>query len=282
MAAPTASDAGPVTEDSDAAIEQREAALKRRRRLRLLQIQEEEEEERSREERGHVRRVRERRDEEPGEERAEPWKIVGSHFILSVERVTNVQSWSFSASAQGAEVERSGTDVSFLSSGNSPNVFGIPRVAFDGMLSNGLTLGGSLSYLVTSGKTESKNNGNTLGSADTPTDSIFVIAPRIGVVIPASETVGLWLRGGISRIAMSSKTTGSVGTSIVDVKTTVTLVDFTLDPQLLICPVPHVGVTLGALLDIGLSGSRETDGSDSNSDIKASSYGVTAGLVAMF
>lgn len=292
LPAPPADVAAPATDsvtpdaEGDAAAEAREAELKRRRRLRLLRIREEEEEERALEERARARRPSRPRDEEPAQQPAESWQIVGSHFMLGVERVTNVQSWSLNGSAQGSEAERTGTDVSFLASGNSGNVFGIPRVAFDGMFSNGLTLGGSLSYLVTSGKTESKINGTSRGSVDSPTVSIFVLAPRIGVVIPASETVGVWLRGGISRIVSStesgSTSTPNTGTASNGVETTTTLVDFTLDPQLLICPVPHVGLTLGAVFDIGVSGSVDTDTSDVSTDLKASSYGVTAGLAAMF
>jgi hypothetical protein len=150
------------------------------------------------------------------------------------------------------------------------------------MLSNGLTLGGSISYLVTSGKT-TLTASNEETSSDAPTESIFVLAPRIGVVIPASETVGVWLRGGITRIALSSETrapsTSSNGGEALTATTT--YVDLTLDPQLLISPVPHVGLTLGALFEIGLGGSQENSGSQTT-DMKATAYGVTSGLVAIF
>jgi hypothetical protein len=218
---------------------------------------------------------------------------------LGVERVTNLLSWSMTESVPvttssfngfpsttNVDLERSGTDVSFLGSGGaSQNVFGLPRVAIDGMFSNGLTLGGSISYMVTSGKSES-TNGTGKASSEDPTVSVFIFAPRVGVVIPASPYVGVWLRGGISRISASTdvpQTDPQTGASVGGTQTsTVTLVDLTLDPQLVITPVPHVGITLGALLDIGVSGTGETTGSTTTTDVKASSYGVSGGLVAIF
>jgi hypothetical protein len=182
-------------------------------------------------------------------------------------------------------VNTSGSDVSLLgSSGKSLNVFGVPRLAFDGMFQNGLTLGGSLSYLVVSGKTETSTLVSGTRSQDEPTNAIFILAPRAGVVIAASKLLGVWLRGGFSRISQATdrKVVDAFSGAIVKTTSTATLVNLTLDPQLLINPVPHVGITLGALLDIGLGGSRELSTSTSTSDLTASSYGVTTGLVAIF
>jgi hypothetical protein len=197
--------------------------------------------------------------------------------------MSSVLSWS---STSGSSSERSGTDVSFLGSGGvTRNAFGVPRIALDGMFNSGLTLGGSLSYIVTSGKNES-TLGGIKSSVDAPTSSIFILAPRIGVMMPASPTVGVWLRGGITRISVSTDSplfdpqTGAPLTGTVT--STTTLVDLTLDPQLVISPVPHVGITLGVALDIGVSGTSEISGSSVTGDIKSSSYGVTGGLVAVF
>lgn len=235
---------------------------------------------------------------------APTWRLVSSHFMLSAERLTNLLSWSITdtvtvprvtqsfngpqTSESKVELERSGTDASFLGSGGaSLNVFSVPRVGFDGMFENGLTLGGSLSYLVTSGKHDVFDfDSTTKRSENDPGNSIFILAPRVGMMIPASPTVGIWLRGGISRISLSSETNNvdfDTGEPLTSTSTsTVTLVNLTLDPQLVIAPVPHVGITLGALLDIGVSGTAETSGSTTTSDVKASSYGVSGGLVAIF
>jgi hypothetical protein len=279
--AETVDDQAAEEDDAEEALRKK----RKRRRQRALDIEESETE-----------------DESPAPDRTAPatqtWRLVAPHFMLSAERLTNLLAWSVthtatvpSSSFNGSsttqiELERSGTDVSFLGSGGvSSNAFGVPRVAFDGMFESGFTLGGSLSYLVTSGKHETAD-GTNKSSQDDPSSSIFVLAPRIGVMIEASPTVGIWLRAGISRISMSSEISvinldnGDVQTS-TSTETT-TLIDLTLDPQLVITPLPHVGLTVGALLDIGVGGSVETSGSTNTTDIKESSYGVSGGLVAIF
>ena len=232
----------------------------------------------------------------------ETWRLAGPHFMLSAERVTNALSWSETTTlpsgngngngtSTSIELKRSGTDVSFLGSGTSYNLFGVPRIGFDGMFANGVTLGGSLSYLVTSGEHESPLGTTQKVTQEDPTTSIFVFAPRVGVMLPATPKVGVWLRGGISRISRSIESKDidpQTGAQLTTTSTT-TLVNVTLDPQLVISPVPHVGLTVGALLDIGVSGSAEYSYSGTNSavtsmsnDTTASSYGVTGGLVAIF
>jgi hypothetical protein len=278
----------------------------------VAEEQEEQDEEPPRRKRADRRRARvlvaeptEDEPEAPEEAEVAPspvasFHLAGPHFLLSVERITNLLSWSvtqteevtdfnseFGAAATTLELERSGTDVSFLGSGGaSTNVFSIPRVAFDGMFGNGFTLGGSLSYMVVSGKHEISTGGANKRGLDDGSASIFVFAPRIGVMIPASPFVGVWLRGGVSRISISRDVhpfDGQSGQQLAStVTSTLTLVDITLDPQLVLSPVPHVGITLGALLDIGVSGTAEVSGSTTTQDVKASSYGVTGGLVAIF
>jgi hypothetical protein len=288
---PAAEDSSDAAEEEEAEAEEQEPPRKKRVKRRPARVI-----------------AAERAEQEPEDAEApetapppvQSWRLAGqAHFLLGIERVTNVLSWSVTERTQVAssnnnfgatpttvelELERSGTDVSFLGSGAaSSNVFGVPRVALDAMLDNGLTLGGSLSYMVVSGKHDEPQGTNKV-SRDDVSAAIFVFAPRIGVMIPASPFVGVWLRGGVSRISMSyeiPRFDATSGAQISTTTSTLTLVNLTLDPQLVINPVPHVGITLGALLDIGLSGTRETSGASSQ-DVTASSYGITGGLVAIF
>jgi len=269
---------------------EREAARKRVRRRRA-QLEAEAEADAEEDEAQRRRRT----EVEPPPARAHDWRLVGQHFLVSAERVTNLLGWStvqtvpivdnFGGTNGTVEVERAGTDVSFLGSGGvSKNLFTVPRLAIDGMFANGLTLGGSISYMVSSGESQRPTGLNSKVTVDDPTVSMFVFAPRLGVMIPASPFVGVWLRGGISRLSASSeaKLTDPDSNDQITVTSTVTLVDLTLDPQLVFVPVPHVGITLGALLDIGVSGSVEGSDGGPEEDFKASSYGVTGGLVAIF
>lgn len=240
---------------------------------------------------------------EPTVARGSGWKLRGPHFLISAERLTSILSWSQSSKSTATftdpgtgtsftstvEGEESGTDVSLLSAGGFlENPFSIPRVGFDYMFGNGLTIGGSLGYMVTSGESEDKDSDGTTRTQDRPTVDIFLFAPRLGVFIGATPKLGIWLRGGVTRLALSSERDRPNGDGTMTRSTyTASFVDVTLDPQLVISPVPHVGITVGPTLDIGVSGSAETTGNNSTStsaetELTASSYGVTAGLVALF
>lgn len=278
--------------------------------------------------RGRRHHGREERDDQDAEEDEEenvsggpaPWHLRSTRFILSAERLTSALSWntvvkqsvtipspsgSSASTTIDEEVETSGVDVSFLGAGGGPNVHGMPRIGFDAMFSNGFTLGGALSYITTSGKSEI-SSGSAKLSMDGPTTAMFTLAGRLGIMIEASPIVGIWLRGGFTRISVASEyqsTTTTPGNSFGPTTTTKTTTDtvatsaLTLDPQLVLTPIPHVGITLGLALDVGLGGTTESSstapssssssgpsvGSQSPpSDTTRSSYGITGGLVALF
>lgn len=295
--APPAPDAAAQAEAEAEAREEakeREAARKRvRRRRAQLEAEAEAEAEDEAEEAKHRTEV------ERPRSRLGDWRLVGPHFLISAERMTNVLGWSSTETvplmsingfptSSTAERERAGADVSFMGSGHSTNPFSIPRLGFDGMFANGLTLGGSISYLVASSEHQAFTtfNGTSTVTVKDPTVSTFVLAPRLGVMIQASRILGVWLRGGISRISMSTEAYGvdpDTGEQLSTSRTsTLTMVDVTLDPQLVFTPVPHVGLTLGAALDIGVSGGYEDADGSQERDFTQSSYGVTGGLVAIF
>lgn len=294
-APPAAEEEAQAEEEARAEAKEREAARKRVRRRRA-QLEAEAEAEAEEEEEEAERR----REVERPRPQLREWRLVGRHFLLGVERVTNIIGWSATqtvevnavpgfGTSQTVDLERAGTDVSFMGSGGvSTNLFSVPRVAFDGMFANGLTLGGSIGYLVASGEHQALSGFSTTQTVkiEDPTASLFVFAPRLGIMIQASPYMGVWLRGGISRLSASTEareiddSTGEQLTSTVT--STLTLVNLTLDPQLVFAPVPHVGITLGALLDIGVSGTLERSTSPQERDYKQSAYGVTGGLVAIF
>lgn len=275
----------------------RQRDVERQRRRRRLQLQAEAEREDEEEEAERRRRAAALpRGYEGTPQGTDTWSLVGPHFLLGVERVTNLLSWSQrvetpvvqfdSIGGQGViELETSGTDVAFLGSGSTPNPFSLPRLAFDGMFESGLTLGGALMYVRTSGKQEVAAGGSQKTSLESATSAVFILAPRVGVMIESSSAVAVWLRGGITRTSIATQLpTSNAETDEVPSgsrEITTTLVDVSLDPQLVISPVPHVGVTVGLALDIGVAGSL-TDAAGDERAMKASSYGVSGGLLALF
>lgn len=109
-----------------------------------------------------------------------------------------------------------------------------------------------------------------------------MFAPRIGVLFASSPKFGVWLRGGLTRASLSATTPGSDPSDLATTSSTSALA-ISLDPQLVISPVPHVALTLSANCDIGVSGSTETQkgGITVSNDSTASSYGVTFGTALL-
>lgn len=280
--APDAAQAATADQDEAAAEppKKKKRKKKKKKKKRKVRVEEEQYEEEPTPE------VDEEEEEEATELRRKPWSLKGKHFIVSGERLTGILTWNQKASVGTVEAEVAGTDVSFLGMGGfDRNPFSIPRVAFDGVFANGFTLGGSISYMVTSGERSSPDEFGGTTKRDTPTESIFLLAPRVGVLFPASPKVGVWLRGGVTRVEGSGESTTTDGFGNVTTReTSVTYVDVTLDPQLVFTPVPHVGITLGAALDIGVTGSTDPaqNSGGTEPDMSASSYGVTAGIAAIF
>jgi len=240
-----------------------------------------------------------RHDEEVLDE-APAWRPSRARFIVGVERITSVVGWSETETlqaptgslngleSQSVDFERSGTTVSVLGAGFGRNFggvfYGVPRVAFDGRFENGFTLGGAVSFLSFSTSHDEITGTGGKTTVNEPTVTVFVLAPRLGVLFESSRLVSVWLRGGITRVSLSADSTTTTtinGVPSTSTSTsTVTALAVTLDPQVVFTPVPHVGISVGPILDIGVSGSAE-EGSTTH-DFKASSYGATAGLVAMF
>ena len=233
--------------------------------------------------------------EEPAAPPEEPWKLGGSHFVLSVERVTGVLAWNSKSSfpfrdsngeARNLEAESAGVDVALLGSGGaSRTVFGIPRMAFDGITSSGISIGGAVSYMLSSGGTgaaiDGQPNSQTRGL---PKGATFILAPRVGIVLPTSQSAAFWLRGGFTRISAYAEGDVIVGDRVVSGTATLTAWSATLEPQFMLVAAPHVALVLGANLDVGFAGTYDADlaGHHSGINVKNSAYGGTAGLSAVF
>jgi hypothetical protein len=211
------------------------------------------------------------------------------------------------------DYDESSTGVNLLWNGAGGNVFAIPRLAIDGFVGPQVTLGGSVGYISRSGTSKtssvtklssSSSSTSTSTDDDLPDVSAFALSPRLGVVVTLGPKVALWLRGGVTyfQTSVESKsvlrsTNGDPNTT-TQTKTETSGTALTLDAQLVIVPVDHVGITIGPVFDVGLDGSTkttsttttpatgfssaETDTAVTDGDLKQSNYGVAAGLIAFF
>jgi hypothetical protein len=243
------------------------------------------------------------------------------HLILSADRLIGVSSWSTASSFDEGglhfEPEDSGTMVNLLWANSATgiadvnmNPFAMPRLALDSFVGPNVTFGASIGYVSTTGSTKRPfvtGSGSGIGSGpnnvqyqtnDLPEVTGFALEPRLGVSIPVGEHNALWLRGGITYFHSTwEKTesvtdingTGSTTTTSVNTQITVNATALSFDPVLVLMPVPHVGITLGPTIDIGLDGSSEVSITPNPLkltsrpiDVKMSAYGAAGGILVFF
>jgi hypothetical protein len=215
-------------------------------------------------------------------------------FIVSADRLFGINFWSLKMQPDATptnpnpgKVTESGTSINLLwGSGSSVagedlEVYSIPRLAFDYTVIPSLTLGGAIGYLHRSAKRETTANGVTT-SEDRPTGDAFLINPRIGYAVSLSPTVAVWPRGGVTYFSASQKEPNGMGS------VTLSGFAFSLDPQLVISPIPHFGFTLGLVADIPLSGTTKTETTVLGTKLsvefptKITNFGLAAGVLGYF
>jgi hypothetical protein len=179
-----------------------------------------------------------------------------------------------------------GIDESFMI-----NVHTLPRVAVDFTIIPKLTLGIALAFgfgLGGSNKDDVLIGGvRTTRTADAATATAIGLAPRVGYIIPFSEVLAFWLRGGFGFYSVSRRLDEPINNdpnNVRTVSTTDTFFSLDLDPQLAIVPTEHFFFHLGPLLNIPISGSRtaeRTQGATTQTDSNDASllhFGISAGL----
>jgi hypothetical protein len=218
---------------------------------------------------------------------------VAGQFILSADRLFGLSFWSWKTDRDnGVTATLSGTSINLLS-GSDMNIdrdgFAIPspystaRLGFDYVVASNITLGGSLGFVSRSGTDEVDNNGET-NSNDLPSIIEFIVNPRFGYALVINPTVALWFRGGITYFSEHAELKETRGTATFTSSLSLNGFALSLDPQLVITPVPHFGLTLGPVADIPLSGTTKTEvsgaatGSQEHTS-KITNFGLTFGLL---
>lgn len=164
--------------------------------------------------------------------------------------------------------------------------YSTPRLGVDYFVIDGLSIGGSITYMSTSGSVKAEAGGTSV-SRDGPTFSTFVIAPRVGYALMFNDFFGIWPRGGITyynvkvEVPITNSATGATTTST----TKYNGVAFTVEMPLVLSPAPHVAIGLGPTLDVPLSGTTENTDPNGNSESHDETFlefGFQAGLIAWF
>jgi hypothetical protein len=170
---------------------------------------------------------------------------------------------------------------------NAP-VYSIPRLAFDYLVIPGLTVGAALGYLHRSGSGESTNMAGVTTSVDSPSGNGLLFNPRVGYIFDFTPLLSLWARGGFTYYW--AKNEGTLGNTTR--KESFDGLAITLDPQLVITPVPHFGVTVGPMFDLPLAGSSKGETTTtvgpvtmtdlSEAKVKITNWGIAAGILGYF
>jgi hypothetical protein len=149
----------------------------------------------------------------------------GGMLVLSAENM-----FGFNYNHPGGN-NPSSTTFSLLSSafaGVTENTYQWPRLAFDAFVTKGISAGGAISF----SRTTYSNNA-------VPSTNAFEFAPRVGYAQMVGPWLGVWPRAGVTYIYSSS---------------TSNFLALTIDALAAAVVSPHLAVTFGPTLDVGLTG----------------------------
>jgi hypothetical protein len=208
--------------------------------------------------------------------------------ILSADRLFGLSFWSAKLEGNnGATSTDSGTAINLLWGDNSSisGPYSTPRLGLDFTVTDGVSLGGSIGFISRSGKNEaSAGSGSATVTTDNPTVTGFAFAPRGGYILALNPLLGFWFKGGITYYTASSKTEVTAGGQTQTDTTSNNGFSLNIEPELVITPVPHFGLTIGAVADIPLSGNAkfERSGAITGSEehpYKITNFGIIAGIL---
>jgi|SRR5579859_7319164 len=207
-------------------------------------------------------------------------------FIVSADRLFGLYFWSAKTDLQNNNsVSVSGTAINLLwgDNGNVAGPYATPRLGADYTIANNISIGGSLAFVSRSGKTEQTLSGVSQ-SVDNPTVTAFAFAPRFGYILSVNQMIGVWFKGGVTYFSQKTESTNTMNGASVTQSETVSGFSLNIEPELVILPVPHFGLTVGGLADIALSGNVNESASGAVSQSqdngnKINNFGLTLGIL---
>lgn len=178
--------------------------------------------------------------------------------VFSIDRVMGITGTHIAGERGRAEYTNDWTSFSFGWRG-SPDFspFDTPRFAFDYLVIDHLSIGGSLGYA-----SLDADQGNDI--------STLVIAPRVGYAYAFGRVVGIWPRGGFTYYSTSVD-------NVFDEKGFALM----LECPFTFSPAPHFAFHVGPTFDVDMFGSRDPSPIDKG-DRTYRTMGLNAGLLGWF
>jgi hypothetical protein len=197
------------------------------------------------------------RAEETAQGLADSGLIVGLERVVTLVNYVNVTA---SPPNGGQSSTVSVTSLAFLATdpGGPGDSFPVsPRLAVDGVFGPHLTLGGAawifadVSYSVSSGGM----------SRDQPKRTYGGIAPRVGWILPLTDSLSFWPRAGVEyeTLSSASSTTSAGGTTITSSGASLNQLSADIEANLVYSPYRHIGFELELYGAIPISGNASID-----------------------
>jgi hypothetical protein len=178
--------------------------------------------------------------------------------VFSADRLMGITGTHVDGEIGPADYENDWTSLSFGWRG-SPDTspFDIPRLSFDYLVIDHLSIGGSLGYL-----SVDPDEGNDY--------SAFLFNPRVGYAYAFGRVVGIWPRAGFTYHTL-------------DVNDGIEEKGFALSLEcpFTFSPATHFAFHVGPTFDIDMFGDRDPSPVDSG-DRKFRTFGLNAGLLGWF
>ena len=202
-------------------------------------------------------------------------------FIVSADRLLPLLSYeSIKTGDSGSQDTQSRLSIALMN--NAPfeaysSFYNLPRVGFDWLPIQNLTLGGATWLYMDLQATDTPSGGS---SKDQPKLTYWGIAPRVGYIVPMGDKASFWPRAGVEYHSVTSSD-GSVAVNQFAVE---------VEAMLVISPWNHFGFTVGPTADIPISGKRTiavpgTGGAAATStsvDSAMLQVGLSAGMLGHF
>ena len=174
-------------------------------------------------------------------------------FIVSADRLIPLISYeAVKTSSDGSSETKS--DLSFGLLSNAPytafgTFYNLPRLGFDWVPVQNLTLGGALfGYVQALSKDSVSPAGGPSTTTDQPKVTYWGFAPRVGYIVPLGHLLALWPRVGVEYHNVSSSTvSGTVSPSVWQFA-------FEAEAMFVVFPWNHFGFTFGPTVDVPLAG----------------------------
>ncbi len=207
-------------------------------------------------------------------------------LILSADRLSPLFSYSRVKTDQGGgdSTTQSTTSMNLFWAGNTQDFYDIPRAGLDYVIAPNLTLGGTVFVTVPMSSTRSTTQNNVTTDRDGTKVDAFGLGVRVGYAMPLTPRISFWPRGGISytRVGTTNQQQGGNGNTT---SSTVTQTAINLEPLFVFSLAPHLGIELGPVIDVPLSGNTHDEVQVMNMTVSSDNsssqfhFGITAGLL---